>query len=62
MNLHFLLPTLVVIFALAFFDPFHLLIPTVLVEIILGLLTLVTILYSITIFKERPHNEREERN
>ncbi|MFT7645027.1 MAG: hypothetical protein ACI9BF_000696 [Candidatus Paceibacteria bacterium] len=61
MNIHLLLPTLVVILALAFLDPLHLLMPTMLVETILGLLTLVTILYGITIFKERAHDEREER-
>lgn len=59
MKSFFLFPTLVVILALAFLDPFHLLMPTMMAETILGLLTLVTILYGITIYKEQVQDERE---
>lgn len=59
MKLNFLLPIIVAALALTFLDPFHLLMPTVLVETILGLLTLTVILYGIIIFKERTTDERE---
>lgn len=60
MNLNFLLPIIVVVLALAFLDPFNLLMPTMLQETILGLLVLATVLYGVTIFKEQVLDEREE--
>lgn len=60
MNFHFLLPILVVILAMTFLDPFQLLMPTMLVETVLGLLVLATVFYGAVIFKENVHDEREE--
>jgi hypothetical protein len=56
---HFLLPALVAALALAFLDPFHLLMPTALAQTALGLLVLVTVVYSTLIFKENTEDERE---
>ena len=60
MKFHFLLPFIVVILALAFLDPFQLLMPTMFAETILGLLVLATVFYGVAIFKENPNDEREE--
>lgn len=59
MNLNTLLPIIVTLFALAFLDPFQLLMPEGSTKIILGLLVLTSIIYGVLIFKEKALDERE---
>lgn len=58
-KLHFILPILVALLALAFLDPFDWLMPGMRAEMILGLLVLATIVYSALIFKEHIADERD---
>ena len=59
MKLHFILPIIVAALALAFLDPFDVLMPGMVAELVLGLLVLTTVVYSALIYKERVKDERE---
>lgn len=54
-----LVPLVVIITAVAFLDPFMYLMPSFIVNLVLGLLLVSTILYSLVIFKEGARDERE---
>ena len=60
LKLHFLLPLLVTFLALAFLDPLHFLMLNMSAEAFLGILVLITIIYSTLIFRENSQDEREE--
>ena len=54
-----LVPLVVVITALAFFDPLMYLMPSMMVSWVLGLLMVSTLVYALIIFKEGARDERE---
>lgn len=60
MNKELLIPTVVVIAAVAFLDPFMVLMPGMLVYMALGLLFVAFISYALLIFNETAYDEREE--
>ncbi len=55
----FLVPALVVVIAVAFLDPFMYLMSSMVVNLLLALLMLVSVIYAVFIFKEQALDERE---
>jgi len=52
-------PLLVIVTALAFLDPFMYLMPSLMVNLVLGLLLVSSLLYALLVFKESARDERE---
>jgi len=59
MKKNVIVPSIVVITALAFLDPFMYLMPSIMVNLVLGLLLVSSLLYALLVFKESARDERE---
>lgn len=55
----FFVPSLVIVLAVAFLDPFMYLMPSMMVNLLLALLMVVSVIYAVFIFKENAQDERE---
>lgn len=55
----FFVPGLVIVLAIAFLDPFMYLMPSMMVNLLLALLMVVSVIYAVFIFKEKALDERE---